>query len=239
MSRRELIRRLIGGEAVERCGFWLGNPHADTWPILHRHFGTSSEEQLRQMLGDDVRWVCPQFYQRAYQDPSGRELFDAGLDRVKHKTAPLAHCETVAEVERFPWPKPAYLDFDACLADLRLSGRRVPAERLLDVLLPQPGRSLRHGRVPDQDAHASAGRAGRDGSRVRVLLRGERTILRGRRRPDGRVLFRKRFWHAAKPDLRAEAIRTVHHALVPQVHRAGDIATVIRSYCTRADRSTR
>lgn len=43
MLRREPIRRLITGEAVDRCGFWLGNPHADTWPILHRYFGTDSD----------------------------------------------------------------------------------------------------------------------------------------------------------------------------------------------------
>ncbi len=122
MNTRELIRRLIGREPVERCGFWLGNPHTDTWPILHRHFGTTSEEQLRQRLGDDVRWICPQFYEGAYQDPSGRELFDSGLDRVKHRTAPLAHCEDPAEVDEYPWPRPEYLNFDSCLEDLRRVG---------------------------------------------------------------------------------------------------------------------
>jgi uroporphyrinogen decarboxylase len=119
---RDLIRRLIEGRPVRRCGFWLGNPHADTWPILHRYFGTGSEEELRQKLGDDCRWICPQFYADAYQDPEGRELFDAGLDRVKHSAPPLAHCETVDEVERFLWPKPEYLDFESCLADLRGAG---------------------------------------------------------------------------------------------------------------------
>ena len=61
MSRRSLIQRLIAGEPVPRCGFWLGNPHPETWPILHRHFGTGTEEELRRKLGDDVRWICPQF----------------------------------------------------------------------------------------------------------------------------------------------------------------------------------
>lgn len=121
-GNRELIRQLIAGRPVERCGFWLGNPHAETWPILHRYFGTGSEEELRQKLGDDCRWICPQFYADAYQDPQGRELFDAGLDRVKHSAPPLAHCETVGEVERFSWPKAEYLNFDSCLADLRRAG---------------------------------------------------------------------------------------------------------------------
>lgn len=122
MSRRALIRRLIAGEKVERCGFWLGNPHADTWPILHRHFGTTSAEELRQKLGDDVRWICPQFYTDAYQDPDGRELFDSGLDRTRHSVAPLAHCEDPAEVEKYAWPDPDYLNFESCLRDLRDAG---------------------------------------------------------------------------------------------------------------------
>jgi uroporphyrinogen decarboxylase len=121
-ATRELIRQLIAGDPVRRCGFWLGNPHPETWPGLHRHFGTQSEEELRQKVGDDCRWICPQFYADAYQDPDGRELFDAGLDRVKHSAPPLASCETVAEVERFPWPEAGYLHFESCLADLRNAG---------------------------------------------------------------------------------------------------------------------
>lgn len=121
-KRRDLIRRLVAGEPVERCGFWLGNPHSDTWPILHQHFGTSTEEELRQKLNDDCRWICPQFYDDAYQDPEGRELFDASLDREKHALHPLADCEDPAELEAFPWPDPKYLNFDSCLKDLREAG---------------------------------------------------------------------------------------------------------------------
>ncbi len=122
MSTRELIRRLIGGEPVERCGFWLGNPHPETWPILHAYFGTATEEELARNLRSDLRWICPQFYQDVYRDPAGRELFDAGLDRVKHTAPPLAHCADPAEVDRFPWPNPDYLDFEPCLRDLRAAG---------------------------------------------------------------------------------------------------------------------
>jgi uroporphyrinogen decarboxylase len=122
MGNRELVRRLIDGQSVDRCGFWLGNPHLDTWPILHRHFGTTSEEQLRRKLADDVRWICPQFYADAYQAPDGRELFDASLDRSKHVVAPFARCEDPAEVEDYPWPNPVHLHFDSCLADLRQAG---------------------------------------------------------------------------------------------------------------------
>ena len=46
VTSRELIQRLIARQPAPRCGFWLGNPHPDTWPILHRYFGTTTEEEL-------------------------------------------------------------------------------------------------------------------------------------------------------------------------------------------------
>ena len=121
MSRRELIRRLIAGEKVERCGLWLGNPHGDTWPILHAYFHTQTEAQWRQKLGDDCRWIGPQSYAReVYRDPSGREMFDSGLDREKFgSVGPLARCRSIDE---FAWPNPDFLDFEPCLRDLRSAG---------------------------------------------------------------------------------------------------------------------
>jgi uroporphyrinogen decarboxylase len=122
-SRRETIRAIIARQDVSRCGFWLGNPDQNTWPLLHRYFGTQSEEELRRKLGDDVRWICPQFYADAYRDPEGRALFDSGLDREKHgSVGPLAGCASAEEIESFPWPKPEYLNFDSCLRDLREAG---------------------------------------------------------------------------------------------------------------------
>jgi uroporphyrinogen decarboxylase len=123
VTTRERIRQIIARKTPTRCGFWLGKPHPDTWPILHQHFGTRDEEELRQKLGDDVRWICPQFYKEAYHDPAGRQLFDAGLDREKHgSVGPLADCASVKEVDSFPWPNPDYLNFEPCLRHLRAAG---------------------------------------------------------------------------------------------------------------------
>ncbi len=74
------------------------------------------------MIGDDIAWIRPQSSPDVYQDPSGRKLFDSGLDRTKHAQPPLATCETVSQVEDFPWPNPDFLNFDSCLADLRNTG---------------------------------------------------------------------------------------------------------------------
>lgn len=122
MNSRERIRAIIAGKPADRCGLWLGNPHHDSWPALHAYFGTRTEEELRRKLGDDVRWICPQFFPGAYRDPKGLALFDDGLDRTKHGHPPLAECEDVRDVENFPWPNPDYLNFDACLDALRQAG---------------------------------------------------------------------------------------------------------------------
>jgi uroporphyrinogen decarboxylase len=124
MNRRELIKRLIAGEPVERCGLWLGKPNVNTWPILHNYFKTQTEEEWRQKLNDDCRWIGPQSYkEEVYRDPAGREMFDSGMNREKFgSVGPLAHCESVKEIEEFPWPNPDYLNFEPCLRDLRAAG---------------------------------------------------------------------------------------------------------------------
>jgi len=127
MNSRERIRAIIAGEKADRCGFWLGNPHKDTWPILHKYFGTKSEEELRRKLGDDFRWISPQFFPDAYKSLDGKEtfedVFDEGLDRKKHgAVGPFADCEDINKVEEFPWPEPDYLHFKACMRSLNETG---------------------------------------------------------------------------------------------------------------------
>ncbi len=123
MNSRERIRAIVAGTPADRSGFWLGNPHPDSWPRLHEYFGTDREEQLRRKLSDDFRWICPQFFADGYQAPHGRAMFDDGLDRQKHgAVGPLADCEDVGEAESFPWPDPDFLNFDACLEALRTAG---------------------------------------------------------------------------------------------------------------------
>ena len=123
MSRRELIKKIIAREKVEHCGFWLGKPHQDLWPTLHRYFGTATEEELRVKLGDDCRWICPQFYADVYQDPHGRETFRRGPGSDEaHGAFRWRRTRRWEEVERFPWPKPEYLNFDSCIRDLRNAG---------------------------------------------------------------------------------------------------------------------
>ena len=123
MNHRERIRTIISKKAADRCGLWMGNPHGDTWPILHNYFGTRTQEELQQKLGDDFRWICPQFYENSYQHPTGRGMFDLQMVKDHHGQAgPFANCEDPREVENYEWPNPDYLHFDQCLEDLRSAG---------------------------------------------------------------------------------------------------------------------
>src|SRR4030042_2690544 len=113
VPRRELVRRIIGRRPAPRCGFWLGNPHADTWPILHRYFGTGTEEELRRKLGDDLRWISPQLLNSTYRHPQGHKLFDLRGEKTSHGQAgPFAGCEKAVDVDLFDWPRVEYLDFE-------------------------------------------------------------------------------------------------------------------------------
>lgn len=123
MTSRERLRAIIAGQPADRSGLWIGHPHAETWPLLHAYFGTTTEEELRRRTQDDYRWICPQFFNDCYQHPDGKGMFDGGIKKTAHGSAgPFAECENPAEVEAFDWPNPDYLHFDACLETLRHAG---------------------------------------------------------------------------------------------------------------------
>jgi uroporphyrinogen decarboxylase len=120
MTSRERVRNIIAGAPADRVGFWMGNPHADTWPILHAHFGTKTEDEVRRLLGDDLRWIAPW---QAYRHPEGRPMFDMRRrgNELGAKGA-FADCEDPLEVDDYPWPDPEYLDFAEVLDELRSAG---------------------------------------------------------------------------------------------------------------------
>jgi len=118
VNSRERIRTIISGRAADRVGFWLGNPHADTWPIYHRYFGTSTEEALRRRLGDDFRWIPA----GVYRHPQGKGLFEIP-GKVSHgHPGPFAHARSAADLDAYDWPRLDYLDFAEVLHALRSAG---------------------------------------------------------------------------------------------------------------------
>ncbi len=131
MTSRELLKNIVARRPAPRCGFWLGNPHADSWPILHRFFGTKSEEELRLKLGDDFRWITPTFIEATYRDPAARGILGYAQAKTSHgQRGPLAGVEEPAELDAFEWPDPRALDFDPALAALAEAGPHYRASGL-------------------------------------------------------------------------------------------------------------
>ena len=120
MNSRERIKTIISGKQPDRCGFWLGNPHWDTWPILFKHFKTDDEEEIRLKLNDDFRWLSPW---QVYKHPEGKPIFD--MQRKGESLGEggvFANCESVEEVEAFDWPNPDFLELKPFVEQLKSVG---------------------------------------------------------------------------------------------------------------------
>jgi uroporphyrinogen decarboxylase len=118
MNSRGRIRTIISGQAADRVGFWLGNPHADTWPIYHAYFGTSTQEELRRKLGDDYRWIPAGLYKH----PEGKTLFEIPGKDSHAYAGPFAHATDVGQLDEYDWPSLDHLDFTEVLDALRNAG---------------------------------------------------------------------------------------------------------------------
>jgi uroporphyrinogen decarboxylase len=121
MTSRQRIKEIFAGRAADRPGFWLGEPHRDTWPILLKALGLPDQESLRRKLGDDVRWISPQW--DSYKHPQGKPMFDPRRrSRNLSAEGAFGDCEDPREVDRFDWPDPDYLDFCATIEKLSIAG---------------------------------------------------------------------------------------------------------------------
>lgn len=120
MNSRELIKAMIDGKPVPRCGFWMGNPHHDTWPIYFKYFKVGSEDELRKILKDDLVWI---YADNAYKSPDGSPPFkNPRKGEGLSCEGVFSDCTSLAQIEAYPWPDPKYLDFSDVIAKLKSSG---------------------------------------------------------------------------------------------------------------------
>lgn len=103
---KEEILKLFSPEGGESAGLWLGNPHPETIKKYCAEYGFPDFEAVRLRLGDHCRWFMGEEY--AYRDERGWTLFDAFLQGKKRPFQDVTHPR---EIERYPWPEPAELDF--------------------------------------------------------------------------------------------------------------------------------
>ncbi len=101
MTGKERVMAICEGRPVDRCGYWTGSPHSDSWPRLYEYFDCNAPEALYRKLGDDIRWI-----------PVGQQAL--------HANGCFAECETEADVDRiFQWPDPGEIDFSPWLEELK------------------------------------------------------------------------------------------------------------------------
>ena len=119
MNSREKIKRIFSRTSQGTIGFWTGNPHSDTRKIYLEKLGMTDMEEFFQYLNDDCRWITAD---RAYKHPEGKPIFDiyGGREKKAHgEGGYFANCESIEDVEKFPWPNPDYLDFQDVLEEVR------------------------------------------------------------------------------------------------------------------------
>lgn len=119
MNSRTRIINIISRQPSDRTGFWLGNPHGETWQILHKYFGTCDEETIRRILHDDFRWIQA----GTYKHPEGKPMLD--MQRKGRELSAggcFSDCDSVREVQDYDWPNPDYLDFSGTIDALKSVG---------------------------------------------------------------------------------------------------------------------
>lgn len=111
MTGRDRIRKVINRKNSGMPAYWKGNPHDDALVNYLKYFSVDTEEQLSLLLGDDLRW---RHAESAYKHPEGKPIFDCYLGQEKKSLSQpgvFAECESLKEVDEFPWPELKYLDF--------------------------------------------------------------------------------------------------------------------------------
>ena len=119
MTSREKIQCIANRSSNGSFGFWTGNPHPDTIEIYLKKLNFTDREELYQYLNDDCRWIRPD---EVYNHPEGKPMFDVlgGKERISlNQPGVFAECESLQEIEDFPWPNPEHLDFIDALKQIR------------------------------------------------------------------------------------------------------------------------
>ncbi|MBS7263115.1 MAG: hypothetical protein KIG36_05865 [Eubacteriales bacterium] len=91
---------------------WTGHPNDKTIPIYAEKWGIEpTREAIFRYLNDDCRWL---FVDGSYHHPQGLPAIDPGYQTKRETLSAggfFANAETVADVEKYPWPDPDYCDF--------------------------------------------------------------------------------------------------------------------------------
>lgn len=126
MWGRELIEAAIAGNSCEVNGFWVGHPSDEAKKIYYQETGITgnngkSEADFNLKINSDMIWLSPELDPECWKSPDGSPMWNCFNEERKSLGSGgiFADCESIAEIEAFPWPDPAYMDFTNCLEDSR------------------------------------------------------------------------------------------------------------------------
>ena len=125
MTNREHFNAIMNRKS-DRCGFWHGSPHRDSNAALFSYFGVDSNRTLGHRLGDCFDWINIDGYS-SWRHPESLPMFDVLGGKERHslnQDGVFAHCESIAEVERFNWPDIMYCDFSEAKNAVEESGQK-------------------------------------------------------------------------------------------------------------------
>ena len=112
MTSREKVLAVFNRKSTGEGVMWTGHPNGKTIPIYAEKWGIeATPEAIFQFLNDDCRWISAD---SGYRHPEGLPAIDPGY-QTERKTLSaggfFADAETLADVEKYPWPDPDYCDF--------------------------------------------------------------------------------------------------------------------------------
>ena len=105
----EVFEHRSAGDGV----MWTGDPTPEVVADGAARWGIENDrEAFFRHMDDDCRWI---WADTGYCHPEGRPMFDTAYNSKARTTLSaagcFADCESIAEVEAYPWPDVKYCDF--------------------------------------------------------------------------------------------------------------------------------
>ena len=112
MTSREKVKNVFTRKSDGTGVMWTGHPNDKTIPIYAKEWGIEpTREAIYNYLDDDCRWFMAD---GCYRHPEGLPALDPSYGTRRDTLSAegcFANAETVADIEKYPWPDVKYLDF--------------------------------------------------------------------------------------------------------------------------------
>jgi uroporphyrinogen decarboxylase len=126
MDSRERVLASIAHEKPDRipCDLWA---EPGVWERLKKHFHADSEEAVRKALEVDIRYISPRYPADTLSNGVKQNMWGERWEKTstvyglewEHTRGVLFDAQTVADLERFPWPTCDQVDYSHVAEDVR------------------------------------------------------------------------------------------------------------------------